>query len=94
MRIVTSVLLLAFSLQSRNISKPHLAPFFDRIDDGLACVQRQMVVWSTERPRSAISSSRTRRLRENRRYQRTLVTITAGSNWRFRNNGGRQASMT
>ena len=37
-----------------------------------------------------MSSSRSRRLRENRRYHRTQVTITIGSNLRFRNNGGRQ----
>jgi hypothetical protein len=36
MRIVASVLMLALSLQSQNISKPHVAPFFDRIDDSPA----------------------------------------------------------
>ena len=41
-------------------------------------------------PRLAISSSRSRRLRENRQYHRTQVTMMTGSNWRFRNSGGRQ----
>src|SRR6476469_7948776 len=49
-----------------------------------------MEVWSTARPRSAMSSSKSRRLRQNRRYQRTQVTITSGSNLRFQNNGGRE----
>jgi hypothetical protein len=35
MRFVTPLLLI-FLLQSQNISKPHIAPFFDRIDDGPA----------------------------------------------------------
>jgi hypothetical protein len=40
--------------------------------------------------RSAISSSTSRKLSENRMYQRTQVTITAGSNCRLRNSAGRQ----
>jgi hypothetical protein len=47
------------------------------------------VVWSTAKPRSAISSSRFRRLRENLQYHRTQVTIMTGSNLRLRNDGGR-----
>src|SRR5690242_7999815 len=52
-----------------------------------------MVVWSTARPRSAMSSSKSRKLRQNRRYHRTQVTITCGSNFRFQNNGGRHDFM-
>ena len=55
--------------------------------------QRQMVVWSTAKPRSAISSSKSRRLRENRQYHRTQVTMMVGSNWRLRNKGGRADLM-
>src|ERR1700739_2161422 len=40
-----------------------------------------------------MSSFRSRRLRENRQYHRTQVTIMTGSNWRFRNRGGRQDLM-
>src|SRR5689334_9836984 len=54
---------------------------------------RQMVVWSTAKPRSAISSSRSRELRQNRQYHLTEVTMTCGSNLRFRNSGGRQGPM-
>ena len=36
-----------------------------------------------------MSSSRSRKLRLKRRYHRTQVTITSGSNLRFLNNGGR-----
>src|SRR5689334_12727459 len=36
-----------------------------------------------------MGSSTSRKLSENRKYQRTQVTITAGSNCRFRNNAGR-----
>ena len=35
MRLVISTLLI-FLLQSQNISKPHVVPFFDRVDDGPA----------------------------------------------------------
>src|SRR5215831_13696246 len=52
-----------------------------------------MVVWSTAKPRSAINSSRSRRLRENLQYHRTQVTMMTGSNWRLRNNGGRRDLM-
>src|SRR5689334_17259120 len=34
-----------------------------------------------------------RKLKQNRRYHRTQVTITWGSNLRFQNNGGRQEPM-
>src|SRR5437773_2151610 len=54
------------------------------------CVQRHTVVWSTDKPRSAISSSTSRRLSENRRYHRTHVTIISAANWRLRNKGARQ----
>src|SRR6266545_1529469 len=57
-------------------------------------VQRQILVWSTDRPRSRMSSSTSRRLKENRQYQRTQVTITTGSNLRFQNSGGRQELMS
>src|ERR1700757_2680393 len=40
-----------------------------------------------------MSSFRSRRLRENRQYHRTQVTIMTGSKWRFRNRGGRQDLM-
>src|ERR1051326_3627015 len=61
------------------------------IDLGTVCLdQRQMEVWSTARPRSAMSSSKSRRLSQNRRYQRTQVTITCGSNLRFQKKGGPQ----
>src|SRR4029434_2846410 len=40
-------------------------------------------LWATRKPRSAISSSTPRRLRQNL----TEVTITVGSNWRFHNRG-------
>jgi hypothetical protein len=35
-----------------------------------------MLVWSTDRPRSAMSSSGSRKLKQNRKYHRTHVTIT------------------
>src|SRR6267378_4270917 len=54
------------------------------------CVQRHTVVWSTDKPRSAISSSTSRRLSENRRYHRTQVTIISAANWRLRNKGTRR----
>jgi len=41
----------------------------------IGLLQRQTVVWSTDNPRSAISSSTSRRLSEKRRYHRTQVTI-------------------
>src|ERR1051326_3977932 len=37
-----------------------------------------------------MSSSTSRKLKQNRRYQRTQVTITSGSNLRFQNSGGRR----
>src|SRR5215475_11484858 len=37
-----------------------------------------------------MSSSRSRKLRENRQYHLTQVVITMGSNFRLRNSGGRQ----
>jgi hypothetical protein len=40
-----------------------------------------------------MSSFRSRRLRENLQYHRKQVTIMTGSNWRFRNRGGRQDLM-
>jgi hypothetical protein len=46
-----------------------------------------MEVWSATTPRSAISSSKSRKLKLKRRYYRTQVTITVGSNLRFQNNG-------
>src|SRR5215831_17998505 len=52
-----------------------------------------MVVWSTDSPRSAMISSRSRRLSENRKYHRTQVMITSGSNWRFRKALGRDGVM-
>src|SRR5512133_2095501 len=54
-----------------------------------AWTHRQMDVWSTDKPRSAMSSSKSRKLKQNRRYHRTQVTITCGSDFRFQNNGGR-----
>src|SRR5437879_1576725 len=44
------------------------------------CVERPTVVWSTDKPHSAISSSTSRRLSENRRYHRTHVTIISAAN--------------
>src|SRR5262249_14563270 len=44
-------------------------------------------------PRSAMSSCKSRRLKQKRRYQRTQVTITSGSNFRFQNKGGRHDFM-
>jgi hypothetical protein len=40
-----------------------------------------------------MSSSKSRKLRQNRRYHRTQVTITCGSNFRFQNKGGRHDFM-
>ena len=40
-----------------------------------------------------MSSSKSRKLKQNRKYHRTQVTITWGSNLRFQNNGGRQELM-
>jgi hypothetical protein len=36
-----------------------------------------------------MSSCKSRKLKQKRRYQRTQATITSGSNFRFQNNGGR-----
>ena len=47
-------------------------------DTGSPVANLQDVVWSTARPRSIISSSTLRRLSENRRYQRTHVTMISG----------------
>src|SRR5215510_12569073 len=46
------------------------------------------VVWSTMRPGSLMSSSTLRRLKENRKYQPTQVTIISGSKWRPRKRNG------
>src|SRR5215469_11195201 len=40
-----------------------------------------------------MSSSKSRKLKQKRRYQRTQVTITSGSNLRFQNSGGRHDFM-
>src|SRR6202045_1509133 len=44
--------------------------------------QRIMVVWASDRPRSAIISTRSRRLSLKRRYQRTHRMMTSRSKWR------------
>src|SRR6516165_5145038 len=48
-----------------------------------------MVTWSTERFRSAMISSRSRYVREYRRYQRTRRRMITSSKCRPRNSGGR-----
>ncbi len=58
-----------------------------------AWTHRHIEVWWTARPRSATSSCKSRSLKQKRRYQRTQVTITSGSNFRFQNNGGRHDLM-
>ena len=51
--------------------------------------QRQMVTWSTKRFRSAMISSRSRYVREYRRYQRTHRRMITSSKCRPRNSAGR-----
>src|SRR6476469_5622191 len=51
--------------------------------------QRQIVTWSTERPRSAMISSRSRYAREYRRYHRTHTRMITSSKCRPRNSAGR-----
>ena len=51
-----------------------------RISGAYARTHRHTVVWSTWRPRSAMSSSTSRGLSVNRKYHRTHVTITVSSN--------------
>src|SRR4051794_26539174 len=58
------------------------------------CTHRQMDVWSTARPRSAMSSSRWRKLKQNPQIPADAVTITCGSNFRFQNSGGRNDAIS
>src|SRR5215469_14417282 len=51
--------------------------------------QRQMVVWSTDRPRSLTSSWTSRYDREYRKYHRTAHTMITGSKCRHLNKAGR-----
>jgi hypothetical protein len=53
----------------------------------------QVKVWWTARPRSTMSSCKSRNLTQKRRYQRTQVMITSGCNFRLQNNGGRPDLM-
>src|SRR5207248_2747935 len=56
--------------------------------------QRIMVVCAIDRPRSAIISTRSRRLSLNRRYQRTHKMITSRSKWRPSNSSSKLFSFT
>src|SRR5262249_17454769 len=53
------------------------------------CTHRQMVVWSTDRPRSVTSSSTSRYERQYRKYHRTAHTMITGSKCRHLNRAGR-----
>ena len=53
-----------------------------RIPGRSAEIQRMIVVWAREIPRSAIISTRSRKLSLNRRYQRTQRMMISRSKWR------------
>jgi hypothetical protein len=50
------------------------------------CTHRRIVVWASEKPRSAIISTRSRKLSLKRRYHRTHRMMTSRSTWRPANN--------
>ena len=58
-----------------------------------AAPNARLVTWFTDRSRSAIISSRFRKLRPNRRYQRTHKRIISASKCRPRNAAGRDRCM-
>jgi hypothetical protein len=59
-------------------------------DDGAyRCTQRMMVVWAIDRPRSAIISTRSRKLSLERRYHLTHSTMISRSKWRPSNSSSK-----
>src|SRR4029077_7619389 len=57
------------------------------------CTQRMIVVCAIDRPRSAIISTRSRRLSLKRRYQRTHRMMTSRSKWRPSNSSATAFSL-